>query len=110
MAKQVIRAKATFVEGLNGPNTFAFSGQSPKGNRVVVEVEPDTVKALAKFMEYTDSAGHAAWHLNRPECPAPCGSCEKVEVEHEVYEPTENLNLSQTGDPVYEAACVLSNF
>ena len=77
MAKQVIRAKATFVEGYEGPNTFAFQGTSPKGNRVVVEVEPDMVKKLANYMAFTDSAGHAAWHLYNPGLGGPCTMCER---------------------------------
>lgn len=75
MAKQAIRAKTTFVEGYNGPNTFAFQGQSPKGNRVVVEVDLDTIRKLAEFLRYTDSAGHAVWHLYSPETSLPCSMC-----------------------------------
>ena len=89
MAKQVIRATATSVEGYEGDQTFGFIGQSPKGNRVVMRVDPDVITRLAKFMESTDSAGHAAWHFNFGQ-QAPCSMCEKVE-HHEERSPGRGL-------------------
>lgn len=69
----------------------------------MVEVEPDTIRKLAEYLRYTDSAGHAAWHLYAPEIPVPCSLCEK-------REPVESLNLNQCTNLAYDAACMLSNF
>jgi hypothetical protein len=72
------RAVCSYVFGLNGCDLFAFQASIPHGRgkqTIQVEVPIATIKALAAALEHTDSPGHAAWHVEHPDSPAPCSSC-----------------------------------
>lgn len=74
----------TFVQGLEGAGRFRFEGKTASGRPVAVEVPSTVVTALAEAMRHTNSAGHAAWHVQREnsdfatcaQCkPAVCNAC-----------------------------------
>ncbi|MDO8547840.1 MAG: hypothetical protein Q7R68_10840 [Nitrospirales bacterium] len=64
-----------------GGYRFGFKAEKKHGKgtqTIEVSVPVETIKRLASILEYTESAGHAAWHFNSPDDPLPCGQCELV--------------------------------
>ena len=65
----------TFVEGYTSGGAVCFHAEI-SGRNIGVVVPQDTLKRLAEILKHTNHVGHAAWHLNSPDSPLPCSTCD----------------------------------
>ena len=72
-------AKVNFIKGIALAEAIRFETSLPHGKgkqEVGVEVPIATLIRLGEILKHTKAPGHAAWHLENPDSPLPCSSCE----------------------------------
>lgn len=70
--------KFNYAKGFASHEYIQFSGETPTGRVVAVDVPSDVIRKIAEIMSVTQHTGHALWHFNNPASEFPCSQCKEV--------------------------------